>query len=164
MPVYLFTFHAYLSWLPDRRQGYVEKGRGVLPQDLDRARLYREIAAHEPVTFDPSTGWAMMNEAGALCDQQPWRLHEAVATTTHVHVLVSWRSPEKWQEVATRFKQRLGAAISRHQNRPGPWFSRGRSRKHVRDRKHLDYLMNTYLPRHGQVRYSLRHERSQDGA
>jgi hypothetical protein len=33
MPCYLFTWHAYATWLPDRKQGYVEKGRGILPPD-----------------------------------------------------------------------------------------------------------------------------------
>lgn len=155
MPVYLFTYHAYRSWLPDRKNGYVERGKGILPQDLDRARAYREIAAHDPVVFDDSTGWSMIGEAERLCAQQSWKLYEAASTTTHIHLLVGWKSTETWKRIATRIKQRLGAAISRCRNRPGPWFSRGHSRKQVRDRKHFEYLLKVYLPRHGLIRLSL---------
>jgi hypothetical protein len=29
MPVYLFTYHAYRSWMPDRPEGFVQEGRGI---------------------------------------------------------------------------------------------------------------------------------------
>ncbi|MEM1305417.1 MAG: hypothetical protein AAGG46_11005, partial [Planctomycetota bacterium] len=29
MPVYLFTYHTYGSWLPDRPQGYVQRDQGI---------------------------------------------------------------------------------------------------------------------------------------
>ena len=34
MPVYLFTFHAYGSWLPDNPRGYVRRKEGIQPQDV----------------------------------------------------------------------------------------------------------------------------------
>src|SRR5689334_21150757 len=85
MPVYLFTFHAYLSWLPDREQGYVERKKGILPQDFDRAREYQEWAAHEAVAFDDRDGWTMIDEAERLCHEEQWNLYEAAVTATHVH-------------------------------------------------------------------------------
>src|SRR4051794_35604479 len=29
MPCYLFTYHAYGSWMPDHKRGYVHRGQGV---------------------------------------------------------------------------------------------------------------------------------------
>lgn len=156
MPVYFFTFHAYLSWLPDRAQGYVEKDKGILPQDLDRAREYREAATHDEVSFAETDAWTMIDEAVRLSEFEKWTLYETTVTATHVHVLVGWRTSAKRDRVAARFKQRLGLALSKAHDRPGPWFSRGKSRKRVRERKHFEHLMKTYLPKHGKLRYTLR--------
>ena len=41
MPVYLFTYHAYQSWMPDRGRGFVQKGRGIQPTNALLAHAYR---------------------------------------------------------------------------------------------------------------------------
>jgi len=156
MPVYLFTFHSYCSWMPDRRQGFVRRGRGILPANDYLAEQYRERAQGSEITFDATLGWALIDETATLCAEAQWRLHEVAVVTSHVHVLVSWKSEERADEVATRIKQRQGRALSLLRDRPGPWFSRGKSRKRVRDRRHFEHLMTKYLPRHGAIRYTLR--------
>ena len=159
MPVYLFTFHAYRSWMPDRRQGYVVRGEGILPPDKDAADNYRNRAKHDLIEFDDAMGWAVIDETATLCEEEEWTLYETTADKTHVHILVGWRSEAKRDAVAKRLKQRLGRALSVEKNRPGPWFSRGKGNKRVRNRKHFDYLLTKYLPKHGPIRYTLRHLR-----
>ena len=44
MPVYLFTYHAYQSWMPDRARGFVQKGRGIQPPNEALAAAYRQAA------------------------------------------------------------------------------------------------------------------------
>jgi len=40
MPCYLFTYHAYASWMPDREEGHVRRGEGILSAD---EKLNREL-------------------------------------------------------------------------------------------------------------------------
>jgi hypothetical protein len=114
---------------------------------------------HDLVEFDDAMGWAMIDESAALSEREGWTLYEATADKTHVHVLLGWRSAEKRDPVAKRLKQRLGRALSVGKRTRGPWFSRGKSAKRVRNRKHFDYLLRVYLPKHGRIRYTLRHLR-----
>ena len=37
MPCYLFTFHAYGTWMPDREEGFVRREQGILPPDEELA-------------------------------------------------------------------------------------------------------------------------------
>jgi REP element-mobilizing transposase RayT len=159
MPVYLFTFHAYRSWMPDRPQGYVRPGGGILPRNPKIARCYAQRAKHDEVQFDTAQRWCLVDAVGAVCTEQGWEIYEATATASHVHLLVGWRTEEPWKNVLNRLKRRLGSALSKLVNRPGPWFSRGSSRKRVRDRKHFDYLLNVYLPKHGSICWSKRSSR-----
>jgi hypothetical protein len=48
MPVYLFTYHAYQSWLPDNRRGFVQEHQGVQPTNGRLAAAYRKAASHPP--------------------------------------------------------------------------------------------------------------------
>ncbi len=38
MPCYLFTFHAFGTWMPDREEGFVQRKKGILPPDEELAR------------------------------------------------------------------------------------------------------------------------------
>lgn len=160
MTVYLFTYHAYRSWMPDRPQGYVVKGKGIQPQDHEMARVYEERAAYDAVMFDEELGWTIIDAVDKIVRENELLLYEAVAVATHVHILVGWREFIPWKTVSNRFKRGIGLEMSRFQNRPGPWFSRGRSRKRVEDRRHFDYLINVYLPPHGDIRWTLRDTRA----
>ena len=52
MPCYLFTFHAFGTWMPDREEGFVRRERGILPPDEELARQYRDRAKENEVIFD----------------------------------------------------------------------------------------------------------------
>jgi hypothetical protein len=52
MPCYLFTYHAYGSWMPDRVEGYVRRGQGILPRDTQMASLYYRNALHDMVQLE----------------------------------------------------------------------------------------------------------------
>lgn len=148
MAVYLFTFHTYRSWNADRPQGYVRKGEGILPPDPKQAEQYDRAAKHPPVFFDHLAQRTLIDETRKVCDEKSWRLHQVATDRTHIHILISWTGFIEWAEVSRTLKRRLGSMLSKVFDRPGPWFSRGGSRKQVSERKHYDYLMSTYLPRH----------------
>jgi len=147
MPVYLFTYHAYGSWLPDKPDGYVKRNQGIHTQNHDRASRYREHMKHPPMRFNQRMQRVMVDSAQATAGELGLRLHYACVTDTHAHALVSWSGDTDWQRLRTRIKQRLGRDLSVALDRKGPWFSEGSSRKRVRTDVHLHQLMHTYLPK-----------------
>ncbi|MFQ5732613.1 MAG: hypothetical protein ACE5KM_11760 [Planctomycetaceae bacterium] len=159
MAVYLFTYHAYRSWMPDRRQGYVERGKGILPQDHDKATLYNARAVNNAVAFEEEVRWAAIDAVDEIAQKNDWLLYEVATDASHIHVLVGWRGFQPWKEVSNRLKRGVGLHLSHAMDRPGPWFSRGSSRKRIKDRRHFEYLLNDYLPAHGDIRWTRRHTR-----
>ena len=162
MPCYLFTFHAYRSWMPDRPQGYVRRGKGPLPPDEEQARWYEQHAAQPPVLFDEHVQRTLIDAAREAALHQEFRVHCVATEPTHVHVLVSWKDDRTWQRMRTNVKQSLTrtlnrtlepraglpAAMESKRDRCRKWFSGGASRKRVRDRGHFEYLIDEYLPSH----------------
>ena len=148
MPVYLYTYHSYRSWMPDNPRGYVRRGEGLQPPDEEMAAQYIRNAAHAEFKFDELMRRVIVRTARDLCEKRGWRLHQIHVIPSHVHVLVSWPDVQDWKRIRNTLKRHFGKDISKALDRPGPWFSRGASRKRVRDRQHFDYLMNVYLPRH----------------
>jgi len=150
MAVYMFTFHAYGTWLPDRGRGYVKRGQGVLPTDLDEAGRYRGRMREDPVEFGPDIQRVIVEAVQLLCGRKPWRLHQVMTDATHVHILMSWHRFHEWPKVRRSLRyaltSALNAAFASRQ-----WFSEAGSRKHVRDRQHFVYLMDEYLPKHDGV-------------
>ena len=73
MPCYLFTYHAYGSWMPDRKQGYVRRGQGVQPPDMKRAEQYRRRANQEEVTFDSRMQQLAIDELRGAFAHQQWK-------------------------------------------------------------------------------------------
>lgn len=105
MPCYLFTYHAYGTWYPDRRQGYVRRGQGILPSDAKAAHSYRERAAHDTILLDgpqQKVLIARLIEAVGFID---CRLHAVATDSTQIHVLVSWRGNRTWQQNRARLKK-----------------------------------------------------------
>jgi hypothetical protein len=90
MPCYLFTFHAYGTWMPDREQGFVKRRQGILPPNEELAARCREDAAEKVVVFDSSIQKMMIEEARNACEKQHYRGHCIATDPTHVHALVSW--------------------------------------------------------------------------
>jgi hypothetical protein len=155
MPVYLFTYHAYRSWMPDRARGFVQKGREIQPRNDALAEAYRRAASDEPFEFDASTQMRLITKAMDVCADEGWRLHGASTEPTHLHVLVSWLDEGVgFAKVRGRIKNMLSLDLSRRAGVTGrPWFAGDASRRRVRDEGHFRYLMAEYLPKHGGVQW-----------
>ena len=147
MPCYLFTFHAYCSWMPDRPRGYVRRHEGILPSDQGMAKRYRNNAKDDPAKMLADCQLAAIE---ILCEgvkHIDCRLHFVATDETHVHALVSWRGPRTWQQNRASLKKALTIRMKEKVGNRR-WLSEGASRKQVRDRTHFDYLVTQYLPSH----------------
>src|SRR5688572_11364360 len=147
MPCYLFTFHAYRSWLPDRKQGYTRKKKGYLPRDPKAAEQYRRNAKEGPVEFTDAMQKAMIEEVQIAAKHQQFRVHSIGNDPPHNHDLVSWRDGRDWGAIRRGIKSSLTRRLNREFGKR-TWFVDGASRKRVRDRRHFDYLTITHLPDH----------------
>lgn len=147
MPCYLFTYHAYGTWMPDREQGYVRRGQGVLPADERKAAQYRGAAKQPEVRFDCAVQQLAISELQTAWLHQRCRGHFVATDSTHVHVLVSWRDERPWKRIRNGLKSSLTRRLNRDLQRQ-IWFSDSASRKQVKDRRHFNYLVNEYLPSH----------------
>lgn len=147
MPVYLFTWHAHGSWMPDRRRGYVKRGQGILPADERMAERYRDRARQPAVVFTTAIGRIMIDTVRQACAHLDCTAHAIATDSSHLHVLVSWRHDRPWRSVRRSIRFALTKRLN-EQVGPQRWFSTGASRRRVRDREHLDYLVSKYLPGH----------------
>lgn len=145
--IYLFTYHAKGTWMPDRRQGYTTRADGVLPPDPVAAAQYRNRMSGPPAEFTPDIQRLAIEESQVAAGFQSLRLHFVGTDPAHIHILVSWRIQKGWLRVRTALRtsltRRFNAEINRRE-----WFVDCASRKRVRNRGHFDYLMTEYLPRH----------------
>lgn len=149
MAVYLFTLHAYRSWNADRKRGYVRRGEGILAPDAIRARQYERAATQGPVLFEERHQRVMLGMAWDACERRDWRLHGFASEPSHVHLLVSWKQFQRWQQVRAMLKNLMSLQLGREfRVRGRRWFVGDGSRKWVRGRDHFEYLMEKYLPRH----------------
>jgi len=153
MPCYLFTYHAYLSWMPDRPEGFVRRGEGVLPPSEKDAAAYRRQATHDEVHFDEQKQRLVIDTVLEACTHIDCTPHYIVTELTHVHVLASWPGDVDWSKKRASIKKAITIAMSRTYGRR-PWLSENASRKRVRDREHFEHLVQTYLPRHGGLKWS----------
>jgi len=152
MPVYHFTLHAYRSWTPAHRRGYVRRGKGILPTDPKMAQVYARAAKQPPVIFTTQIQKMLIEVARAECAAQHWRLHAAATDKTHVHFLVSWKAFIPWNDVIKRLKNFLSYRIGRELGIPGRrWFVRDQSRRRVIERGHFEDLIHEYFPKHDGV-------------
>jgi REP element-mobilizing transposase RayT len=146
MPVYLFTFHAYGSWMPDRRRGFVRRQRGILPTDNALADEYRRRAKFAAATFCEPTQLLAIEELQVAFSKQGCRGHFIATDPSHIHILISWRDERPWQKMRSGLKQSLSRRLKSVE--PREWFCEGGSRRRVMERKHFDHLMSNYLPSH----------------
>lgn len=153
MPCFLFTYHAYGSWLPDHRRGYVHRGEGILPSDRHMAELYRANLKQDMVRFDQSIQRQLIDGTLEACASQQLRCHFVATEPTHVHVLVSWTTDRTWQVVRAKLRESLTRRLNREVARQ-EWFSKSPSRRQVKDQAHFDYLVNVYLPKHSGLRWA----------
>lgn len=148
MPCFLFTYHAYGTWLPDRSEGYVQRKQGLLPQDVGLGRVYRRAMTADTVTFDAERQLvaieAVLNAAACV----ELTAHFIATETTHVHALVNWSSEQRtWLQNRSSVKKAITLALQR-QIEHRRWLSDSASRKQVKDREHFEHLIHHYLPSH----------------
>ncbi len=147
MPCYLFTFHAYGSWLPDHSKGFVLRKEGVQPTNVALAKTYRQRMTETEVTLaephQQTTIEAIKNAAKHIA----CRLHFISTETTHLHLLTSWHDEKTWQQKRNSYKRAITITLQ-SEFAKRTWLSEGSSRKCVEDHEHFEYLMTRYLPRH----------------
>jgi hypothetical protein len=148
MPCYLFTFHAYRTWMPDREEGFVRRKQGIVPADEELARKYEGRAIEEEVWFDSDAQLLLIAEARIACEKQRYRGHCIATEPTHLHVLVSWPDERPWLRIRSGLKTSLTRRLNRDVRNRRHWFVDSSSRKQVREQSHFDHLVNTYLPSH----------------
>jgi len=147
MSCYLFTYHAYRSWMPDRPQGYVRRHEGILSSDREMARLYARKDKHDMVRILSDVQLeAIATLQEAVC-HIGCRLLFVATDSTHVHSVVSWVGERTWLQNRTSLKRSLTITLKQKFGKR-PWLSEGASRKQVRDQAHFDYLVTQYLPKH----------------
>lgn len=147
MPCYLFTYHTYASWMPDRRRGYVKRNRGILPSDERMAKRYRKAMKQSQVEFDSDIQLLMLAAVLESRKKQGFELYFFSTEPTHLHLLVGWRDERPW----LRLRSSLKSSVTRRLNveiRKRSWFSEGGSRKRVKDSRHFNYLRSDYLRKH----------------
>ena len=147
MPCYLFSYHAYGSWLPDRRRGYVRRGQGIVPPDEQMAARYRSNLKQAIVCFDAAIQQWMIDEVLVACRYQQLRCHYISTESTHLHVLVSWSIERTWEVTRAKLRESITRRLNREIGRQ-EWFSKSPSRKRMTDRTHFNYLMTDYLGKH----------------
>jgi REP element-mobilizing transposase RayT len=158
MPVYLFTYHTYRSWTPDNPRGFVQEDRGVQPPNEALACYYSQAAKFPSFLSDRATERLLIEICLDACQRRNWELHAAATEPTHIHVLVSWKTNLRWQDVRGKLRNLMSLELSKHFDQKGrPWLSTGASRKRVRDRRHFDHLMQVYLLKHGGLKWFENH-------
>jgi REP element-mobilizing transposase RayT len=147
-----FTWHAYKSWLPDRPEGYVRRGDGVLPTDPERADQYGRNSNQDGLIFDERVQQAMIHAILAAAEHQRLRIHSVGTDNTHLHVLASWHDDRAIDKVAARLRY----SITRHLNQTfftRSWLGEGGHTEHVENRGHFEHLINVYIPKHAGLKW-----------
>ncbi|MEM9347103.1 MAG: hypothetical protein AAGB26_10855 [Planctomycetota bacterium] len=147
MPVYLFTYHAYGTWLPDKPKGYVRRKQGVLQADADQADTYRSQMKDAAVSFDEQMQRLLIETAQSTASFLEIEIRLIATDTTHLHILLQWRHTRPWDKLRASIKVKLSKLL-KEQLGDRPWLSEGASRKQVTEDEHLHYLENQYLPDH----------------
>lgn len=159
MPVYLFTFHTYRTWMPDHPRGYTKRNEGYQLPDSEMARRYDERANHpDEVLLDAELQRALIDESIIASKHQHFPLHAAFTEPSPIHDLVSWTDARSWEGVRTSLKSSLSRKLKTisEKERDGAHLalSRGASRKQVNDQAHFDYLCSTYLTKHAGLKWT----------
>jgi len=147
MPVYLFTFHAYGSWMPDRQQGYVHRTEGLKPTDAAMAERYRSRQAYPVVVFTTGHQRLALSVMQQSAEQLALELHGFASDPSHLHMLVGWRHERSWHSIRKSLKQSITRGLNAEFGRRR-WLAAKGSRKRVKDRAHFEYLCVSYLPEH----------------
>lgn len=150
MAVYLFTFHAYRSWMPDHRRGFVQRGKGILKSNTEIAASYERRAKFDRVRFNDNDCRLLLDEALVVCNapSREWRLHIGVSVFNHLHLLVSWENFVDVKRAKAVFHRALTVVLRDVYGEDRAWLARGGSQKRIVTRQHFGRLLCTYLPSH----------------
>ena len=151
MPCFLFTYHGFGTWLPDRPEGFVHWRDGLQPTDEELATAYRrkmKVARRDAATFDDKLQLLLIEELPVAAKHQKLRLHAIATEPTHVHALVSWPDERTPQHVSDGLHESLTRRLNKDLGKR-KWLAKGGSKRRVKDQEHFDYLRNVYLPSHG---------------
>ncbi|RIK76437.1 MAG: hypothetical protein DCC67_13895 [Planctomycetota bacterium] len=148
MPCFLFTFHAYGSWLPHRPEGFVHWKHGLQPADEGLADAYRKQMKLDEAEFSERLQRLLVDELKVAAEHQRFRLHAVTTEATHVHVLLSWPDERPPSRLAEGVKKSLSLRLAKDAAKR-KWLTKGTSQRRVKDQQHFDYLLDTYLPSHG---------------
>jgi hypothetical protein len=148
MPCYLFTYHSYGSWMPDREEGFTRRDAlGTLPPNRPLANVYRAQAKESTVWFEDSIQRVIITELFVASAKQDFRLHYAASDPSHVQVLASWRHPAGRQKLKANIRSSITRRLNRELGRR-QWFSEGGSARRVIGDAHFRHLFDNYLPSH----------------
>ncbi len=108
MPVYLFTFHAYGSWMPDHPRGYIERHKGVKAPDAEQARRYRDRGIDSVVCFTEEQQRLAIDTCQTAAAHLACRVHVVATDPSHVHLLASWSDETAaWEQKRNSFKHAI---------------------------------------------------------
>jgi REP element-mobilizing transposase RayT len=141
--------------MPDRRQGYVHRTRGLQPKDDDMAENYRANQRESTVTLGDEHIDLLIEVAQGVEPHLDVTVHGGAADATHLHVVVSWTHSKTFEQIRANIRSTLTRAMNERFGKR-TWFSRNPPRKRVRDHGHFDFLMLQYFP--GHRRYWVRPE------
>lgn len=146
MPVFLFTYHAYGTWMPDRTQAYVRRYEGILPTSNETAKLYRDQMKQSTVSFCEVTQQHIIETTLATQPHLDITLRMIATDPTHIHTLIQWGRGRDWKKLRQSIKTAISITLNKH--RKPQWLSGGASGKRVKDESHLHHLETQYLPEH----------------
>jgi REP element-mobilizing transposase RayT len=138
--------------MPDHRRGFVRRGEGIQPPDINLANAYRSKRDEPTVIFTPAIQRLLVDTARKTGEHLDATIHAVATEPTHAHVLVSWSHDRDWKSMRASIRSALSRGLNEQVEKRN-WFADSPSRKHVRDYEHFDYLMLTYLPKHGGAKW-----------
>jgi hypothetical protein len=147
MPCYLFTYHAFGTWLPDPKQGYVKRKQGILATNFAEAERYRAAMKEAIVEFDTAIQLTVIDSIIDSQIKQDFECYYIATDATHAHALVGWRDERSWLHMRSIIKGSISRRLKKDCGKR-TWLADGASRKRVKDQKHFDYLVTRYLPKH----------------
>jgi hypothetical protein len=96
--------------MPDRPEGYVRRGDGILPPDPELAEVYNAIANEPAVRFNDEQQQLLIDESLSAGAKQSLRCHFAATDPTHIHLLLSWKTAKTSAAVRKTIKDSTHSA------------------------------------------------------
>jgi hypothetical protein len=148
MPVYLITLHGYGTHLPDDPSGSYHWRRGFQPPNEALADRYRSRLRAPAASFSAPQQGAIVEEARRSAALQGWSLLGIACEPTHAHLVAAWRERARPVESV---RASIKSSLTRRLNRDfgsRKWFSARGACTRVEEEKHLEFLLEEYLPGH----------------